>query len=135
MLRHLGLYLGAMVAFFAADMLWLGLVARDFYHRQFGPLLTPDVRWGAALLFYLIFVLGIVVFAVLPALESGSWLRSIVLGGFLGLVGYAAFDLTGLALIKDFPSRVVPIDIVWGICLSAFSAAAGFGVGRWLGLG
>jgi uncharacterized membrane protein len=124
-----------MAAFLAVDLLWLGIVARDLYRTQLGHLLAPDVRWGPALLFYMIFVLGILVFAVLPGLESGSLFRSILLGGFLGLVGYAAFDLTSLALIKDFPGGIVPIDMVWGCCLSAFTAAAGFGVGRWLGLG
>lgn len=135
MLRHLGVFLGSLAAFLAVDMLWLGVIARDYYRHQLGHLLAPDVRWGAALLFYLIFVLGIVVFAVLPALESGSLSRSILLGGFLGLVGYAAFDLTSLALMKDFPSRLVAVDLAWGCCLSALTAAAGFGVGRWLGLG
>jgi uncharacterized membrane protein len=72
--------------------------------------------------------------AVLPALEGGNWLRAVILGGFVGIVGYAAFDLTCLALFKDFPVRVVAIDMVWGTALSASTAAAGFAVGRWLGM-
>jgi uncharacterized membrane protein len=134
MLRHVALYLGSATAFFAIDLLWLGLIARDFYRQNLGHLLAPDIRWGAALLFYSIFILGIVILAVLPALATGDWLRAILLGGFVGLVGYAAFDLTCLALFKDFPVRVVVIDMVWGTVLSATTAAAGFGVGRWLGI-
>jgi uncharacterized membrane protein len=134
MIRLLILYLGSAAAFFAADLLWLGVIARDFYRQNLGHLLAPDVRWGAALLFYAIFILGVVVLAVLPGLERDSFVRAALLGGFLGVVGYAAFDLTCLALFKDFPVRVVFVDMIWGCLLSGFTASVGFGVGKWLGL-
>jgi len=134
MLRTIAIYLGSAAAFFTVDLLWLGGVARDFYRRDLGHLMAPEIRWGAALLFYFIFILGIVVFAVLPALESGDWFRAILLGGFVGVVGYAAFDLTCLALFKDFPVRIVVVDMIWGTVLSALTATAGFAVGRWLGM-
>jgi len=134
MLRTIAIYLGSAAAFFTVDLLWLGVVARDFYRRDLGHLMAPEIRWGAALLFYFIFILGIVVFAVLPALESGDWFRAILLGGFVGVVGYAAFDLTCLALFKDFPVRIVVVDMIWGTVLSALTATAGFAVGRWLGM-
>jgi uncharacterized membrane protein len=116
----------SLLAFLALDALWLGLVARGFYRDQLGPLLTPDVRWGAAILFYLIFVAGVLVFAVLPAVERGSVGRAILLGGFFGVVTYAAYDLTNLATLRDFPPVVAAVDMVWGGVLTATVAAIGY---------
>jgi uncharacterized membrane protein len=129
------LYLSMAAVFFAIDLVWLGLVAASFYQDHLGHLLSPQVRWGPALLFYSIFIAGILVFAVLPGLEAGSLPRTLALGAFLGCFAYATFDLTCLALFRDFPVRVVVVDMIWGTCLSALVSGAGFGVGRWLGLG
>lgn len=116
----------SLVAFLALDFLWLGFVARGFYRDQLGPLLTPDVRWGAAILFYLIFVAGVLVFAILPAVERGSLGRAVLLGAFLGVVTYAAYDLTNLATLRDFPATVAAVDMVWGGVLTATVAAVGY---------
>ena len=110
--RLLQTYGVSLVAFLALDALWLGIVARAFYRDQLGPLLTPDVRWGAALLFYVIFVAGVLVFAVLPAVERGSLGRAVLLGGFFGVVTYAA---VGAA-----------VDMVWGGVLTATVATIGY---------
>ena len=129
------LYLCTAAVFLLADLVWIGLVASRFYQERLGAFLAPDVRWGAALLFYLLFVVGILVFAALPALAAGSAVRAAVLGGLLGLVAYAAFDLTCLALFRDFPLIVVVVDLAWGTTLSAGSATAAYAIGRWLGVG
>lgn len=121
--------------FFAIDLVWLGVVAPGFYQRHLGHLLRPDVVWGAALLFYLIYLAGVLVFAVLPGLEAGSLARTVALGAFFGLVAYATFDLTCMALMRDFPVVVVVVDLAWGTVLTGTVAAASFGLGRWLGLG
>jgi uncharacterized membrane protein len=133
--RLIGLYVLTAVVFFAIDLVWLGVVAAPFYQRQMGDLMRPDVRWGAALAFYALYIAGILVFAVLPGLEAGSLGRSVALGAFFGLVAYATFDLTSLALVRDFPEAMVVVDLVWGTVLTATVAAAGWGVGRWLGVG
>lgn len=88
-----------------------------------------------ALAFYALYIVGILVFAVAPGLEAGSLGRTAALGAFLGLFAYATFDLTSMALFRDFPGSVVAIDLVWGMCITAGVAAAGYGFGRWLGLG
>ena len=124
--RLLQTYGVSLVAFLALDALWLGIVARAFYRDQLGPLLTPDVRWGAALLFYVIFVAGVLVFAVLPAVERGSLGRAVLLGGFFGVVTYAAYDLTNLATLRDFPTVVAAVDMVWGGVLTATVATIGY---------
>ena len=121
-------------AFFAIDLVWIGVVAQAFYRQHLGHLMRADALWPAAILFYAIYIAGILVFAVLPGLESESWSRTIALGAFLGLFAYATFDLTCLALFEGFPPVVVVVDLAWGTFLTASVAAAGFGLGRWLGL-
>jgi uncharacterized membrane protein len=121
--------------FFAIDLIWLGVVAQSFYQRHLGHLLRPDVLWPPALAFYTLYIVGILVFAVLPGLDSGSLGRAMALGAFLGLFAYATFDLTCMALFKDFPGIVVAVDLAWGSVLTAAVSAAGFGFGRWLGMG
>lgn len=120
--------------FFAIDLAWLGVVAQGFYQRHLGHLLRPDVLWPAALLFYALYLAGVLVFAVLPGLEAGSLPRAMALGAFFGLVAYATFDLTCMALFRDFPLVVVAVDLAWGAVLTGTVSAAGFLLGRWLGL-
>lgn len=123
---YLKLYAASTAVFFALDILWLGFVAKGFYQRQMGHLLADQTKWGAAILFYLIYVAAIVVLCVLPAVEKQSLARAVVLGGVLGLAAYAAFDLTSLALLKGFPGGVVPVDLAWGVVLTASVSAAGY---------
>jgi len=103
----------------AADLIWLGVVARGFYQRQFGHLMRADVQWVPAVLFYLVYVAALVVFVAAPAVERQSVSRAIASGAFFGLAAYAAFDLTGLALLERFPVTGALVDLVWGAGLSA----------------
>ncbi|KPK81255.1 MAG: hypothetical protein AMS25_07175 [Gemmatimonas sp. SM23_52] len=119
-------YAVSLVSFLVLDFAWLGLVARGFYRQQLGHLLSPDVRWAPAILFYLLFVAAVVVFVVVPAVERGSLLRAVLLGGFFGLVAYATYDLTNLATMKGFPTLVAAVDMTWGCVLSAVVAAVGY---------
>jgi uncharacterized membrane protein len=134
-MKYVQLYGLTAAVFFAIDLIWLGVVAQSFYAREIGFLLRARPLWPAALLFYAVYIVGILVFAVLPALEADSWRRVLVLGAFLGFVAYATFDLTCLALFQGFPVRVVVVDLIWGTVLTASVALAGFGVGRWLEVG
>ena len=129
---YLKLYAACTAAFFALDIAWLGFVARGFYRRQMGHLLADETKWGAAIAFYLIYVAAIVILCVLPAVEKQSVARALALGAVFGLAAYAAFDLTSLALLKGFPAGVVPIDLAWGVVLTASVSAAGFYAARWL---
>ena len=108
------------------DLAWLGVVAKGFYAQEMGALLRPDVRWGAALTFYALYVAAIVVFVVAPAVERESLRRAVGLGAFFGLCAYATYDLTSLALIRDFPVRMVFVDLAWGTVLTAGASAAGY---------
>ncbi|HSL18188.1 MAG TPA: DUF2177 family protein [Methylomirabilota bacterium] len=117
------LYAVALVTFLVIDLIWLGVVARSFYRAQLGHLLRADVNWAAAMAFYVIFVAGIVVLAVWPAVEQQSLLRAVALGALLGLVTYAAYDLTNLATLKGFPAAVAAVDLAWGAVLCATVSA------------
>jgi len=113
---------------FALDLVWLGVVAKGLYARHMGSLLRPDVQWVPALLFYMIYVAAIVVFVVLPAAERRSLGRAIWMGAFFGLAAYATYDLTSLALIRDFPVVIVLVDLAWGMVLTAIASSVGYAV-------
>ena len=129
------LYAGAIVVFFALDLTWLGVVAKRFYAEQMGHLTRPDVQWGPAILFYLIYVAAIVVLCVKPGLERDSVGRAAALGALFGLAAYAAFDLTSLALLKDFPLKGAVVDLIWGTVLTATVSGATTAIGRWMQVG
>jgi uncharacterized membrane protein len=132
MAYYLKLDAATLVAFFAIDMVWLGLVARTFYRKQLGFLLAPSPNWIAAVSFYLLFILGILVFVVLPGLKSGSLSATLWRAALFGLITYATYDLTNLATVKDWPLLVTVVDLAWGTVLSLAVGYAGFMAGRWL---
>ncbi len=115
----LKLSLLALPVFFAIDMLWLGVVAKNFYAAQIGPLMKPNVNWLAAIVFYLIFIVGLVVFVIAPAVEKASWTQALRYGALFGIVCYATYDLTNLAVAKDWPLLVTIVDLIWGAVLAA----------------
>ena len=113
------LYAIALPVFFAIDMFWLGIVSKNFYRDQIGSLLKTDVNWVAAITFYLLFIVGLVVFVITPAVEKSSWMHAVMFGALFGLVCYATYDLTNLAVAKDWPLLVTIVDLVWGAVLAA----------------
>ncbi len=112
-------YFITLPVFLAIDMVWLTIISRKFYAQQLGYLMKTNVNLVAAGLFYLLFVVGLVVFSVLPALEKSSWSQALFLGALLGLISYATYDLTNLATVKDWPLVVTIVDMVWGTILGA----------------
>jgi uncharacterized membrane protein len=130
---HLIAWIGAIVPFLAIDLIWLGFVARDFYRVQMGSLLADQPRWGVAFAFYALYCAGIVLFAVLPGLAAGSLLRSALLGAALGLLAYATYDLTSLAVVRGYPALLAVVDIAWGTVLTAAVATLSQLAVRWLG--
>jgi uncharacterized membrane protein len=133
MAYYLKLYLATLIAFFAVDMVWLGLVARTFYRKHLGFIMAPSPNWAAAIVFYLLFIVGILVFVVLPGLQANSLPTTLLRAALFGLITYATYDLTNLATIKDWPVIVTVVDLVWGTVLSVIVSLAGFMAGKWLG--
>lgn len=124
----------ALPVFFAIDMIWLGLVAKSFYRQHLGGLLRSDVNWPAALIFYLLFIVGLVVLVITPAVDAGSWLQAVGRGALFGLVTYATYDLTNLATLRDWPVVVTVVDLAWGVVLASSVAATTYAIGTRLGV-
>lgn len=117
-------YLLSVPVFFAIDMVWLGLIAPKFYRAQIGHLLAEKVKWFPAILFYLLYLAGLAVFATVPALQAGSWMHALMFGGLFGFFTYMTYDLTNWATLKGWPSLVVAVDLLWGTVLSGVVAVA-----------
>ena len=132
MIYYVKLYFAVLIAFFAIDMVWLGLVARGFYRQQLGFLLAPNPNWLAAIVFYLLFIAGILFFVVVPGLEADSLRATLLRAALFGLITYATYDLTNLATIKDWPLLVTVVDMIWGVVLSISVSYVGFWAGKWL---
>ncbi len=130
----LKLYAIALPVFFAMDMVWLGLVAKNFYRAQIGSLMKPDVNWVAAIIFYLLFIVGLVAFVISPAVARGSWTHAVLFGALFGLICYATYDLTNLAVAKDWPLLVTIVDLAWGAALAASVSGISYVIAKKLGL-
>lgn len=117
-MKNLLIYGIATVIFFVLDMVWLGLIAKNFYREKLGFILSPDVNWWAAIVFYLLYIGGILHFAVLPAMREHSWETALIQGAVLGFLCYATYDLTNMATIKNWPLTIVVVDIIWGTVLT-----------------
>ena len=126
MRRYLLAYGMTAVAFCLLDFAWLGLVATTFYKSQIGALLLSKPNLWPALAFYVLYVAGLVVFCVLPAIEQGAWTRAAMLGALFGLVAYATYDLSNLSTLKDWTLAVTLIDLVWGTSVSAIASICGY---------
>lgn len=128
-IQYVYIYLLTVPVFFLIDMLWLGLIASNFYQSKLGDLLG-SVNWTAAVVFYLVYIVGIIIFAVHPALAANSLWKAILFGGLFGFFCYATYDMTNLATLRDWPLSVVVVDIIWGAVLTGSVAAASYWLAR-----
>lgn len=118
----LTLYVISIPIFFLIDMLWLGLIAKNFYQVRIGHLM--EISWLPAIIFYLIFLVGLTYFAMYPAAQAGSLQTALIAGALFGFFTYATYDLTNLATIRDWPLDMVIIDILWGTFLGGTVSVA-----------
>jgi uncharacterized membrane protein len=123
MLIHLRNFVITFVVFFAIDLIWLGLIAKNLYAKHLGYIMAEKVNWTAAILFYVLFIIGILYFAITPATSLGNVVLS---GALFGLISYATYDLTNLATIKSWPVIITVIDLVWGTTLSTLTASISY---------
>lgn len=119
-------YLGAAVAFVILDAIWLGAVAKNFYFTQLAGLLRDKPDLAVAAVFYVIYLAGVVYFAVMPALNGGGMASALLNGALLGFLAYSTYDATNLATLKGYPAIVAVVDVAWGTFLTATSAAFGY---------
>ncbi|NYF98136.1 DUF2177 family protein [Janibacter cremeus] len=128
--RWLASWVVTAAAFGVVDGLWLGIIAKGHYERAFGSLLADPANPPAAAAFYIIYTLGITYFATAPGLRGSSIRIAAIQGAALGVVAYAAFNLTGLAVLEGYPAGIVPLDMAWGTLATSSAAAAATAVAR-----
>ena len=117
--------------FLAIDMVWLGWIARTFYKKHIGHLLKKNVNWLAAVIFYLIFIAGLIFFVIHPALINNSFSYALLAGGLFGLVTYSTYDLTNHATVKGWPLTVTLADLAWGSFLASATASLSYLISVW----
>jgi uncharacterized membrane protein len=119
-------YVATALGFLVLDIIWLGFVAKNLYQREIGHLLLEDFNMVAAFAFYLMFIAGVVIFAIAPALQGGSWKTALLFGALFGFFTYATYDLTNLATLKGWSMTMTVVDIAWGAALTSVSAVIGY---------
>jgi uncharacterized membrane protein len=124
MLTYLATYFAIFSTLFVIDMLWLGVIAKSTYANAMGSLLSPNPNLWAAAAFYLMFPVGLLIFAVLPQAGSPVW-KAALMGALFGFFAYSTYDLTNLAVIKEWPLALTFIDMAWGTLASGVAATVG----------
>lgn len=119
-------YLMTTGVFFFIDFIWLGTIAKSFYFKHIGDLLLQPFNIPAAVGFYLVYIIGIFIFAIMPGYEASSATRALFYGGLFGFFAYATYDMTNLATLKGWSVTVVAVDILWGTILTGVVAFAGY---------
>lgn len=126
-------YFSTLTIFLIVDLIWLGVIAKGVYHHYLGNFLSARTNWSAAFLFYALFIIGLMVFVIIPAVEKGSVVHALWHGALFGLIAYSTYELTNLATLKHWPVHIVVIDVAWGALLSAVICVAGFYVMKLIG--
>jgi uncharacterized membrane protein len=125
--EYLYIYIVSVPIFFAIDMVWLGVVAQKLYQSQLGYLLGP-VQWPVAIAFYLLFLVGLLIFAIAPAVIAKSMMHAVIYGALFGFFTYATYDLTNWATVRDWPALISIIDMIWGTVLASAVSVATYTV-------
>jgi uncharacterized membrane protein len=124
-MSSIAVYVATLLVFTGIDLIWLGYVAHGYYRSQIGHLLAEQLNMTAAIAFYLLYALGLMIFAVQPAAAAGGVSKALLLGSMFGLFCYATYDLTNLATLKNWSLTLSLADMGWGAVLSGVAAAAG----------
>ena len=125
-------YIATGLSFALIDSVWLRTMYTRLYQPEIGELLMKGLRWGPAVAFYLLYILGIMIFAVMPALQSGRWQTALIQGAMLGFFCYMTYDLTNYATLKVWSLKVTVFDMIWGTVLTGLAATGGFVVTQWI---
>lgn len=126
MLDALKVYGVTFLTFFVIDLIWLVVVARKLYQKELGFIMSPKPNWTAAIIFYLLFIVGLLFFVIYPAIGKDSVSYALLAGMFFGLITYGTYDLTNLATLKDWPIKITIIDLIWGTSLGGLVSTVSF---------
>lgn len=130
MLKYLTVYFSFLITLLVIDLIWLLGVAKNLYRDEMGSLMASEPKLLAGLGFYLLYALGATIFVTIPAISKQSWLYAAQYGALFGFFCYMTYDLTNLAVIRDFPMRLAFIDIAWGASVTACSATIAYWIGN-----
>jgi uncharacterized membrane protein len=130
LLKYFGVYFSFLIALIAVDLVWLLGIAKNLYRSEMGDLMANEPKLMAGLAFYLLYTLGVCIFVIAPALSKQSLIYALQYGALFGLFCYMTYDLTNLAVIRDFPTRLAFIDIAWGSLVTAISSGVAYWVGN-----
>lgn len=130
MTKYIAAYLATLIAFFALDFVWLGMAGNALYKPTLGDILLPRFNPAPAIAFYGLFAVGIVIFAVSPALAAGTWTTALVRGALFGFFAYGTYDMTNMATLRNWALKITIADMLWGTLLTGASASIGYGVTR-----
>ncbi len=123
-------YIATLLTFGVLDAVWLTTMSSRLYRPALGDLLSPDLRIAPALVFYFLFPVGVVVFAVLPALKTGSAMAALGYAALFGLIAYGTYDLTNFATLRNWTAQITIIDLAYGTVATAVAAIVAFYVTR-----
>lgn len=130
MIKNFAIYLSFLIALIAIDLVWLLGIAKNLYRNEMGDLMASEPKLLAGLAFYLIYALGLCIFVIVPALSKQSWIYALQYGALFGLFCYMTYDLTNLAVVRNFPTQLAFIDIAWGSFVTALCASFAYWVGN-----
>ncbi|MDY0236137.1 MAG: DUF2177 family protein [Gudongella sp.] len=133
-MNYIKMYLITLIIFFAIDILWLGFIAKDIYKEHLGFLMREKPNWSAAVIFYMVYIVGLLFFVLNPALQKDSLIYGALVGAFFGFITYATYDMTNLATLKDWPMFVTVVDIIWGTVLCSATTSISFIILRAIGV-
>ena len=129
MLKNFAIYASFLVTLIAIDLIWLLGIAKNLYRDQMGDLMANEPKLIAGLAFYLLYALGVCIFVIVPALSKQSWIYALQYGALFGLFCYMTYDLTNLAVVRNFPTQLAFIDIAWGSLVTGLCASLAYWVG------
>ncbi|MCF8165311.1 MAG: DUF2177 family protein [Rhodoferax sp.] len=130
MLKYFAVYFSFLITLIIIDLIWLLGIARNLYRDEMGSLMASEPKLWAGLAFYLLYALGASIFVIFPAISKQSWMYAAQYGALFGFFCYMTYDLTNLAVIRDFPMRLAFVDIIWGSAVTALSATIAYWVGN-----
>ncbi|GEM01562.1 Uncharacterized membrane protein [Halolactibacillus halophilus] len=125
-MRFLIIYLITFVVFIVIDLIWLGFIAKNLYQEHIGFIMSKKPNWVAAIIFYLIFIFGLIYFVINPALDSGSFTEALLRGMLFGFITYSTYDLTNLATLEGWPIKITIIDLIWGTSLGGLVSSISY---------
>jgi uncharacterized membrane protein len=130
MTKYIAAYVATLVVFFALDFVWLSIMGNALYKPTLGDILLPKFSPAPALIFYVLYIVGVVIFAIVPAIQSGNWTSALLFGALFGFFAYGTYDMTNMSTLRNWTLQITVADMIWGTVLTGVSASAGYVISK-----